>query len=282
MQTVLYCAIIISCWNAENILLRLDVRRKKQRAGVNALFAISAFPIQIVMAMACTASALWVTQHHWGLLYSIPGYDSGWVRFGLMFVVLDFLDYVYHVAMHHIPLFWRFHLVHHTDQEVDSSTTAREHPGETLIRNLFLLAWVWLCGASLEILVLRQTVESACNILSHTSLRVSAHPSRVLGWLLITPHLHRVHHHFRLPYTNKNYGDVFSVWDRLFGTFATLAPADTVFGLDTHMSVHGDTAFARAMAMPFDSGDGRTGRIDAEPVLAAAACFVDRRGARPC
>ena len=186
---------------------------------------------------------------HW-----LPGGESPWVKYGLMFVLLDFLDWIYHYAMHQVPLFWRFHLVHHTDQAIDVSTTVREHPGETVVRNGFLMVWVLLCGASMEVLVLRQTVETVANILAHTSFRLRARPARILGWVLITPNLHHVHHHARLPYTNSNYGDVFSIWDRMFRTFQNLAEADTEAGLDTHPSAGPDHGFSRrALAMPFAS-----------------------------
>jgi len=252
VQAALFGTFIVGCWTLENALLDAEVRRKKGRARVNALFVLSALPIQVGMTTICMALAIWVTTQHWGLLYLIPGYDSPWIKYGLMFIALDLLDYVFHVAMHHVPLFWRFHLVHHTDQAIDVSTTVREHPGETFIRNGFLIAWVFLCGASLEILVLRQTAETVANILAHTSFRLETRAMRMLGWLLVTPNIHHTHHHSRLPYTNRNYGDVLSVWDRLFGTFADLAPADTVFGLDTHASTKGDDPYIRALAMPFD------------------------------
>jgi sterol desaturase/sphingolipid hydroxylase (fatty acid hydroxylase superfamily) len=154
--------------------------------------------------------------------------------------------------MHQVPVLWRFHLVHHTDEAIDVSTTVREHPGETAARNAFLILWVFLCGASLEVLILRQTVETVSNILAHTTFRLSSRPARVLGWFLITPNLHHVHHHCRCPFTDRNYGDVLSVWDRLFGTFANLALHETEFGLDTHPSRPGAHGFLRALAMPFD------------------------------
>ena len=202
---------------------------------VNALFIAPALSIQIVMTTLCTGLALWVVEHHWGLVYLLPNADNPFIRYGAMFFALDFLDYIYHLAMHQVPGFWRFHLVHHTDEAVDVSTTVREHPGETLIRNIFLMVWVLLTGASVEVLILRQTVETAVNILSHASFRLPARLARILGWLFITPNLHQTHHHFERPATNRNFGDVFSIWGRLFGTFMELAGEDTVFGLDTHL-----------------------------------------------
>lgn len=257
VQALLFGVVVVGCWTLEHWLLGhggggIEIGRKKRRAGINALFAVCVLPIQVVMTFGCMALAWWVTSREWGLLHQLPWKDSVWVKYVAMFVLLDFLDWVYHYAMHHVPLFWRFHLVHHTDQAIDASTTVREHPGETVVRNGFLILWVFLCGASLEVLVLRQTVETVANILAHTSFRLRGRMARVLGWVFITPNLHHVHHHARLPYTNSNYGDVFSVWDHLFRTHATLDAANTEIGLDTHFNLAGDAGFVKALAMPFE------------------------------
>ncbi|MSR12961.1 MAG: sterol desaturase family protein [Gammaproteobacteria bacterium] len=199
------------------------------------MFILTALPIQTVMMLLCLSVSSWTTDHQWGLVYSLPNAEHPLIKYGLMFIFLDFLDYVYHVTMHNVKAFWRFHLVHHSDQAVDVSTTVREHPGESFIRNCFLILWVFLTGASLEILLLRQLAQTTANLSSHSSIRLPPLAARVVGWLFITPNLHHVHHHFQLPATNRNYGDVFSLWDRLFGTFANLTLADTQFGLQTHM-----------------------------------------------
>jgi sterol desaturase/sphingolipid hydroxylase (fatty acid hydroxylase superfamily) len=235
-QLMLFASIMIPMWLIEKTVRIESISVKWRHSLMNALFILPALPIQIVMMMICAGLAHWVTAHHWGLIALLPNAESPLIRYGLMFIALDFLDYVYHFTMHQVPFLWRFHLVHHTDQAFDVSTTVREHPGETLIRNAFLMLWVFLCGASVEILILRQTVETVANILSHTAFRLPPVPARVLGWLFITPNLHQTHHHYRMPATNRNYGDVFSIWDRMFGTLMHLAGEDTVFGLDTHMA----------------------------------------------
>ncbi|MBL6852107.1 MAG: sterol desaturase family protein [Alphaproteobacteria bacterium] len=231
----LFAAVLAVLWVMELRVSAVRAGAKLRHTLVNAVFMSAALPVQAVMTMACLAAAGFVTARHVGLLYLLPGADSAWVRIGLMFVVLDLLDYVYHAIMHNVPFLWRFHLVHHTDQTVDVSTTFREHPGETAIRNGFALLWIVLCGAPLEVVILRQAVAAAANIASHTSMRLPPGPARVLGWLFVTPNLHHAHHHFQLPATNCNYGDVFSVWDRLFGTYVEMPAAEVVFGLDTHM-----------------------------------------------
>jgi sterol desaturase/sphingolipid hydroxylase (fatty acid hydroxylase superfamily) len=105
-----------------------------------------------------------------------------------------------------------------------------------LLRNCFLIIGTLSCGASFEALILRQTVQTFTNILSHTALRLPPRAARVLGWVFITPNLHHVHHHFEMPFTNRNYGDTLSLWDRLFGTYAAPSPSNSIAGLDTHMN----------------------------------------------
>lgn len=231
----LFATVLILMWLLEQSVLAAPAGAKLRHTLVNAVFMSAAFPVQTVMTLLCLGVASWVTAHHVGLLFVLPHGDSAWIKYGVLFVAMDFLDYVYHAIMHKVPFLWRFHLAHHTDRVVDVSTTFREHPGETFIRNGFQVLWIVLCGAPVEMLILRQTIQAATNILAHTSLRLPPGPARVLGWVFITPNLHHAHHHFRMPATNCNYGDVFSVWDRLFGTFVELPADEIVFGLDTHM-----------------------------------------------
>jgi len=235
-QAFLFLFVMVSMWLIEKSVGGESARAKWRHTAGNAVFILSALPIQIFIMAFCLALAGWVTAHRWGLVYLLPEADNPWIKYGLMFIALDLLDYVYHFTMHRVAPFWRFHLMHHTDRALDVSTTFREHPGETVLRNLFLMLWVFVCGASIGVLILRQTVETVSNILAHTSFRLPRRAARIVGWIFITPNLHQAHHHFMLPATNCNYGDVFSVWDRLFGTYLELPKSRTVFGLDTHMS----------------------------------------------
>jgi sterol desaturase/sphingolipid hydroxylase (fatty acid hydroxylase superfamily) len=256
-QVSLFITILTSLWIIEKHVSAEPARGKWRHSSVNALFILTALPIQIGPTVLLIGLSAWVTTHQWGLVFLLPNASNPWIKYGLMFIALDFLEYVYHVTMHRVAGFWRFHLVHHTDLKLDVSTTVREHPGETVLRNSFQLMWVFICGASFEVIVLRQTVQTLSNILAHTALRLPAGPGRVLGWIFITPNLHHVHHHFELPYTNRNYGDVFSIWDRLFGTFTELAAEATVFGLDTHMDEAVNGTYAGAVSIPFKAVPGR-------------------------
>ena len=239
-QLLFYATIMISVWMAEKLILVNFASSKWQHTSINALFIIPALPIQILLFECSTKTANWTTIHHWGLINHLPHANNPIVKYLVAFFILDLLDYVYHFLMHKVPFFWRFHLVHHTDRTVDVSTTLREHPGETLIRNCFLILWIFLTGASVGALILRQGVESFANIFAHTSFRLPRWPAQILGWLFVTPNFHHVHHHYQMPATNCNFGDVFSIWDRLFSTTMHLEAAETQFGLDSHWQDHFD------------------------------------------
>lgn len=234
-QILLFAVIVTSLWFAEKMILAESVGAKWRHTSTNAFLILFALPLQFIANMVFMAFTSWEILHHWGLVYFLPNFFRPWMIYVLMFFVLDFLDYVYHRSMHNIPWFWKFHLVHHTDKTIDVSSTLREHPGETFLRNCFMMGIVFVFGAPFAALLLRQTVQTLTNILSHTSFRLPPISARIFGWIFITPNLHHVHHHFKRPYTDRNYGDTFSMWDRLFGTFAELSAEETIFGLDTHM-----------------------------------------------
>ena len=259
-QILIFAVFVSGLWLIEHIVIAQPEGQKLRHTKVNAMFVLTALPAELGVSTVCLAMSHWVTTHDWGLTSLLPA--SPWVKYGLVFVALDLLDYVYHRTMHFLPGLWRFHLVHHTDQVVDASTTVREHPGETCIRGGFLVLWTFILGASFEVLLLRQAAETVSAILAHSALRLPPCAARWLGLVFITPNLHHVHHHFELPYTDCNYGGVFSIWDRMFGTFAELNEEKTVFGLDTHMDPQAVQTFSALITMPF-----RETEADDEPGL---------------
>ncbi len=250
-QVLLYAGLLTTLWVIELIISAGPIGVKWAHTRLNATLILLTLPVQLVMTIFVVATATWVTVHHWGLLQVLPGSSSAWSKYVIAFVLLDFCDYVYHVTMHKLGWLWKFHLVHHSDQEVDVSTTVREHPGETAARVGFLILWVLLLGVGWEVLLLRQTCETIFNLTSHSKYRLPLRLDRILGWIFITPNLHHVHHHHRRPYTDRNYGDIFSIWDRLFGTYAELQTNETVFGIDTHPGKHITENLRQIVMIPF-------------------------------
>ncbi|SEP02706.1 sterol desaturase family protein [Mucilaginibacter sp. OK283] len=254
-QVLLYACVITGLWFAEMLASFDGIKIKWKHTSVNTLFIFTALPIQLVLTTFVVLISGWATAHHWGLINFIPFHTNPWVYYVVMFMMMDFCEYVYHVIMHKIEPLWKFHLVHHSDLKVDVSTTIREHPCETCIRTCFLMLWVFICGPAISVLILRQTFQSFSNIVAHTEFQLPSRLNKIIGLVFITPNLHHVHHHYQLPYTDCNYGDVLSIWDRLFGTYTNVDRKDIIFGIDTHMDENLNGRFLNVLKLPFQKFD---------------------------
>ncbi len=251
-QVALYGGIILSLWVLEAIILTTSWKDKWKHTFTNVLFIATALPVQLFMTIFVLMISYWAVTHHCGLLFLLPHSGSFLVKYLLGFVLLDFCEYIYHVIMHKMKPLWKFHLVHHSDLELDVSTTVREHPVETFLRMCFLMIWVFLLGASFGVLVFRQTIQTIANITSHTKFRLSPKANYIISYIFITPNLHHVHHHYQLPYTDCNYGDVLSIWDRIFKTFYIDLPiSEITYGIDTHMNKKANSKFFNILKLPF-------------------------------
>jgi sterol desaturase/sphingolipid hydroxylase (fatty acid hydroxylase superfamily) len=145
-----------------------------------------------------------------------------WVGFAAAFLLLDFLNYAVHRCQHAVPFLWRFHALHHSDPDVDVTTSVRHHPIEYLIA----AAFYWLAVLALDIPVVVVTSHGlavfAAAAVTHGNIRLPEWLERLLQPVVITLDLHLIHHSISYDEQNANFGAVFSVWDRLFGTFARL------------------------------------------------------------
>ncbi len=234
IQAVLFVVLFSAIWNIENIIgLTRGNYRKWRHARTNSVLALAALPVQLALGGAFAAVTRWTAIHRFGMVYWLPGWANLAVMFGWSLVLLDLSEYGYHRLMHHFKWLWRLHRVHHTDLVVDVSTVLREHPAEATVRLAHTLFWTFLCGVPIWCLVFRQILQIVFTVGAHANARLPERADRVLSWVFITPNLHHVHHHFELPYTDRNFGDILSIWDRLFGTFARLEASEVVFGVDT-------------------------------------------------
>ena len=251
-QVTLYAAIILTLWLVEAVVLTTSWKDKWKHTFTNMLFIFTALPVQLFMTIFVLMVSVWTVTHHWGVLFLLPYSGSFVVKYLLGFVLLDFCEYIYHVIMHKVKPLWNFHLVHHSDLELDVSTTVREHPVETCLRMCFLIIWVFLLGASFGLLLFRQTIQTISNITSHTKFRLPIKTNNIVSQVFITPNLHHVHHHFQLPYTDCNYGDVLSIWDRIFGTYHHNLPISKLtYGIDTYMDKKDNAKFLKILRIPF-------------------------------
>jgi sterol desaturase/sphingolipid hydroxylase (fatty acid hydroxylase superfamily) len=149
-------------------------------------------------------------------------------------VVLDFAyGYVAHRTMHAWPSLWRYHRVHHSDPFVDVTTSYRTHPVEVAWRHLWLFATVWVLGVPLAALVTFRVLSALNGILEHANIRMRPSLDAFLSGIWVTPNMHKVHHSRVQVEADSNYGNLFAIHDRMFGTFLPTRRALSVeYGLD--------------------------------------------------
>ena len=137
----------------------------------------------------------------------------------LAFLILDIYMYFWHRMMHRLPLAWRFHRVHHTDRSMNVSTAYRFHAIEIISSSIPKLALIWWLGISGNFILIYELVFTVIVGLHHSNLRLPESLDRLLAYVILTPHYHRIHHSQLVAETNSNYSSVFIWWDRIFGTY---------------------------------------------------------------
>jgi sterol desaturase/sphingolipid hydroxylase (fatty acid hydroxylase superfamily) len=201
-----------------------------RHAGHNLAIAVfNTVILGLVFGSVTVMVSGWAEQNQFGLLNSLG--LAGPFRFVLALVLLDGWMYVWHRANHTIPFLWRFHRMHHSDRHMDVTTATRFHLGEHVGSAVLRLVLIPLVGFEVWNLVIYDTLVIAITQFHHADISIGRW-DRWLRWLIVTPHMHKVHHSDWRLETDSNYSTVLSVWDRLAGTFRMRSdPKTIVFGL---------------------------------------------------
>lgn len=167
-------------------------------------------------------------------------------------LLLDLIGaYLAHYVEHKVKFLWRFHLIHHSDTWVDTTTANRHHPGESVVRFIFTTLAVLIVGAPMWLVFLYQSLSVVLSQFNHANISLPVSIDRWLSYVIVSPDMHKVHHHYELPHTDSNYGNIFSVWDRIFRTFSTLKREKIVYGIDTHMEIEKNNSIGSLLKIPF-------------------------------
>ncbi|MDQ6814592.1 MAG: sterol desaturase family protein [Bacteroidota bacterium] len=232
-------------------LLGLQYRKNKLRhATVNLSFTAihlivhTGFAVIIVLLSDWT-KAVGVGIIHWFHASVVAGIL-------ITILVLDFFGgWLVHFTEHKLGWLWNFHIIHHADNHVDVTTGLRHHPVESVLRGIFFLVAVIVAGAPMYAVMIFQTLLVVFVQFTHANISLPAWFDECLSWILVSPNMHKVHHHYQLPYTDSNYGAIFSIWDRALGTFKTLNPKDIRYGIDKHYPNEKDEDFLMLMKHPW-------------------------------
>ena len=225
--------------------------KKWKHALPNLFFTFTTILINLALAFLLLQTADWTAAHTFGIINWLPEMPL-WLYVILGTLLLDFVGaYLPHYFEHKVKPLWMIHLVHHTDHNVDTTTANRHHPLESVIRFTFTLAGVFLIGTPIGIVFLYQSLSLVATQFSHANIKMSKKVDKALSWIIVSPDMHKVHHHYRLPYTDSNYGNIFSIWDRLLGTYLEYDRDAIVYGVDTFPDEVENSSIAGLLKQPF-------------------------------
>ena len=229
--------------------LHVRGRWRRLHVGPNLALTFLTFATNAVMNAALLMTLFWLEARGFGLLRLVP--LPPLVTGVVTVLVLDFSFYACHVAMHRVPGFWRYHRVHHADPAVDVTTSIRQHPGESVIRYAFMGAFAFVIGASPAAFAVYRVWSALNGLLEHADFRVPLWLDRLLSLVTTWPYMHKVHHSRIAREANTNYGNIISLFDRLFGTFT---PAERGMNVAYGLEGFDDPAVqttAGLLAMPY-------------------------------
>lgn len=244
---------LIFFWLLEYIipLFHFDAKYKKVRhTGVNLVFLGTSFLVNLLLGIATVAVSTWVTQSGIGIFNWVV--LPLWTQVVLTLFVMDlFAQYIPHYLMHKVKPLWRFHVVHHSDTHVDVSTGTRHHPGEWIIRESFTIIGIIVMGIPVGLYFMHRSFQALFTYFNHANIQLPKWLDRTIGLVFVSPDMHKFHHHHKRPWTDMNFANSFSLWDRLFGTLVYDDTKKIRYGIDT-LDDALDENIAFQLKVPFD------------------------------
>lgn len=204
---------------------------KWRHARTNFVLLFTTLAINTAFTVASVGVFAWISANQVGLLYLLE--LPVWVRLVVAFLLLDLVgQYLVHFLLHKVGWMWKFHMVHHSDVNVDATTGTRHHPRDYVMREAFALVTIVVVGVPFAFYMLYRIATAFFTYATHANIAVPDWLDRPLSFVFVTPNLHKFHHHFELPWTDTNYGNILSIWDRVFGTLVYADVTKVRYGLN--------------------------------------------------
>ena len=159
-------------------------------------------------------------------LFDFSMLGSIWVEILLTVLAIDFIYYWFHRTSHHVRFFWAIHMNHHSSEEMNFLVALRQAWFNPIFRVPFFFI-LPLIGFNPLLTVIVGAASTLWAVIQHTKMIGKLGP---LEWIFVTPSAHRVHHGVNDEYMDKNFGNLFIIWDRMFGTHQ-LEEESVIYGL---------------------------------------------------
>ncbi len=197
---------------------RLGIKALLKNWKVNVPLALINVALLALICGACASALAVSVRQDSGGAFEMLGLSYP-LQVVLTVLLLDLVAYLWHRANHVWGVLWRFHVVHHSDATFDTSTAVRFHGGELLISLGVRLLVVLVFGLPVLGLILFELVYGFFNLLVHSDVRLPEPLDCRLSLVFVTPSLHLIHHSQNREEHNRNYGTIFSFWDRALGSY---------------------------------------------------------------
>lgn len=208
---------VMTFWEVSSPKRQLTVSKALRWLSNLTLTFLNSFILRIFFTVLAIGTAYWCRDYGCGLL-NLLGFSE--LTAGIISIfVLDLMIYLQHVAFHIIPHFWKLHMMHHADLDIDVTTGARFHPIEIVLSMVIKLGVVIIIGAPPWSVLAFEVLLNATAMFNHSNVALPEGIDRILRLFVVTPDMHRVHHSVIIKETNSNYGFNFPWWDRLLGTY---------------------------------------------------------------
>lgn len=230
--------------------LRTKIEPKLRRTGRNlAVAGLAAASLQLIERPVIERLTVLVEKRRWGLLKLVR--LPAWLEAAAALLLMDYTLYLWHVIMHRVPFLWRFHLPHHVDLDLDSSTALRFHFGELAIASGWRVAQVTAIGVSPLSLSVWQTFVLLSVLFHHSNVRIPIEVEEKLRCVFVTPRMHGIHHSIVKEETNSNWSSGLTVWDWLHGTLRLDIPQNEItIGVPAYRRPD-EVSLAATLEMPF-------------------------------
>ncbi|MBY0535641.1 MAG: sterol desaturase family protein [Chitinophagaceae bacterium] len=194
--------------------------------GVLLFYLVVTTPINYI----ATAWYGCIDTEKFGLLhqFALPSF----LRIGIGLLLMDCGDYFYHRISHRSNFIWRFHKIHHSDLDVDSTTAFRFHPIDNIGLVMMEMFTALIFGYGSDTIAIYFLIYLPLLFVQHANFRFPDKIERIFETIFATSNFHRIHHSYPQHYTDSNYGAVFSFWDRLFRTYQKADPKNIHYGLE--------------------------------------------------
>lgn len=215
-RLIIFALVLLTCFVLQARRPRRAIDTPASRYLNNlGLMLLGSLLVWLVVPAGAVSAAWWASQQSLGLFNLLPLPSA--IELVLSIVVLDAAIYWQHRAMHHWPILWRLHRVHHNDLAIETTTGVRFHPLEILLSMFYKIAVVIALGAGPMAVLGYELILSSFALFNHSNWAMPF--DRYLRRVVITPDVHRVHHSVITNETNSNYGNFLVFWDRLFGSY---------------------------------------------------------------